>query len=174
MASMASIGPLLGPGFYVGHAGSDSVGGMSGLSLKSRLGAAGLGVVAFLALQGFFALTWDRLFQPAMIETPWFMGSKPAIVATQAVLALLAFALALRASSWRERFADLGLMTAGVMAAVTALFVLIGPEALMVGPVRLWPVVLASALLLLAPAILAGTLLGGYLSQFVKISAGKN
>ena len=51
----------------------------------------------------------------------------------------------------------------GAMTALAGLFFLIGPERLMVGPTSLWPVVLASAFWLLFPAIVGGTLLGGYL-----------
>ena len=133
-----------------------------------RPGPAGLGVVALLVLQLFFALTWGSLFREAELETPWFLGSKASIVVTQVTLAGLVSFLALRGSSWRERFADAGLMIAGVMAAVAALFFAIGPARLMVGPTDLWPVVLASAFLLLAPAIVAGTLLGGYLRDLRK------
>lgn len=146
---------------------------MSRPSLRWSLGPAGLGVVAFLALQGLFALTWERLFQPATLETPWFLGSRAAIVVTQATLGLLALGLALRASSWRERFVDFALTTAGVMGAMTALFFLLGPEKLMVGATDLWPVVLTSALLLLGPAILAGTLLGGYLRSVLPRARSK-
>lgn len=123
---------------------------------------AGLGAGVFLACHGFFALTWDRLFESSVLETAWFLGSKTSIVTTQAALGVAALALAARAPSWRRRLEGFGLMTAGVMVAVAGLFFAIGPGRLMVGPTDLWPVVLVSALLLLAPAILAGTLLGGY------------
>ncbi len=132
------------------------------------LGPTGLGIVCFLVLQAFFVLTWERLFQPATLETPWFLGSKASIVVTQLALGLVALILALRARSWRQRFTEAGLMTAGVMAAAIAVFFLLGPARLMVGPPELWPVALVSALLLLAPAILAGTLLGGYLARMTK------
>lgn len=133
-----------------------------------RLGPAGLGVVCFLVLQAFFALTWERLFQPATLETPWFLGSKASIVVTQLAVALVALILALRARSWRQRFTEAGLMAAGVMAAAIAVFFLLGPAKLMVGPPELWPVALVSALLLLGPAVLAGALLGGYLAGLQK------
>lgn len=122
-----------------------------------------MGVIAFLLLQGLFALTWESLFQPATLETPWFLGSRKAILVTQVVLGALALIQALRGSRWRQRFVDAVLMAAGVMAAVVALFFLLGPDRLMIGPTDLWPVVLTSAFLLLAPAILAGAFLGGYL-----------
>lgn len=119
-------------------------------------------MAAFLALQVFFALTWGWLFRSATLETPWFLGSRPSIVLTQVVFGLLAAIQAARASTWRERFASAALMTGGAMAALVALFLLLGPSNLMVGPTDLWPVVLASSLLLLGPAIVAGALLGGY------------
>ncbi len=127
------------------------------------------GVAAFLACHGLLALAWERFLQPeAALETPWFLASKTGIVATQVALGLVALILALRAASWRNRFNEAGLMAAGVMAAVTALFFVLGPARLLVGPPELWPVALVSALLLLAPAILAGTLLGGYLARTTK------
>ncbi len=142
--------------------------GAAGPATVTRLGPAELGALAFLLLQGFFALAWERLFQPASLETPWFLGSRAAIVVTQVALGVLALSLAARASSWPKRFADGALMIAGVMAAIVALFFLIGPAKLMTGPTDLWPVVLVSAFLLLAPAVLAGTLLGGYLKSLQK------
>ncbi len=132
-----------------------------------RLGPSGLGALVFMGLHLFFALTWGSLFQSSTLEAPWFLGSRASIVVTQAAVGVLALGFAARARGWRERFAAAGLITAGVMTALVAVFFALGPENVMVGPVRLWPVALASAFLLLAPAILAGTLLGGYLHAYL-------
>ncbi len=126
------------------------------------IGAAGIGAVLFLLLHVFFALTWERLFPGATLETPWFLGSSRSIVATQVTLGLAAAIGGLRQPAWRERFRNAGLLTFGALAAAAVVFFALGPARLMVGPTDLWPVVLTSAFLLLAPAALAGTLLGGY------------
>lgn len=132
------------------------------------MGPALIGAGLFLLLHVFFALTWDRLFQPARLEVPWFLGSPASLVVTQVATGVVAAVLAIRRSSWRERLRDAALTLAGVMAAAAALFFAVGPARLMVGPPHLWPVVLVSVLLLLTPAILAGTLLGGFLWRFQK------
>jgi uncharacterized membrane protein len=125
-----------------------------------------LGAGGFAVLQLFLNLSWELWFQPSTLETPWFLGSPRAIVVTQVALGALGLARALRrGSTWRIRIVEAGWTTVGVMVALTTAFFWIGPERLMVGPTRLWPVVLSSSFLLLAPAILAGTLLGGHLSR---------
>ena len=122
-----------------------------------------MGAGVFLALHVFFALTWDSLFQPATLRTPWFLGSKAAILVTQVAMGLVALGFAWSAADWRIRLTELSLTIVGAMAAAATLFFVLGPANLMVGPTHLWPVALASAVLLVGPAILAGTLLGGTL-----------
>lgn len=135
----------------------------SGVGVR-RLGIAGLGAAVFFFVHGVLELGWQRLFQPAALERAWFMASKSALVTTQVALGTVAMLTALRSPGrWRAWLRDSALLAVGALGAVVALFVAIGPSELMVGPVRLWPVSLAAALLLLGPAVLAGTLLGGFL-----------
>lgn len=137
---------------------------MSRAGTRRDLAIAGVGAVGFLALHTAFELGWESLFQPAALDRPWFMASKSSLIATQVTVGLLACGLALReVASWRRRLWEAALLVFGAMSAVIALFFLIGPGELMVGPTDLWPLSLAAAFFLIAPATLAGTLLGGFL-----------
>ncbi|MDH3744016.1 MAG: hypothetical protein OES47_02810 [Acidobacteriota bacterium] len=134
------------------------------LSSRSTLRFAVLGAASFLALHLVFSFTWELWFTPAALEAPWFLGSKPSIVVTQVGLGLVALVVTVRkAASWRRRLVQALALVSGVMMAVSCVFFAIGANRLMLGPPRLWPWVLLSAFLLLGPAILAGTLLGGIL-----------
>ena len=139
---------------------------MSRSGTRRDLAIAGLGAAAFLGLHAVFEIGWERLFQPAALDRAWFMASKSSLIATQATLGLLACALAVRDErGWRRRFWEAGLLSFGAMVAVVVLFAAIGPSELMVGPSDLWPLALAAAFFLIAPAILAGMLLGGFVAK---------
>lgn len=125
-----------------------------------RLALSGAG--SFLVLHLFLVLTWSELFTPAQLDRAWFLGSRRSVFAAQLLLGLVAVLVGHRGPArWRDRFVNGGWLLGGAMAAVTGLFFAIGPAELMLGPARLWPVVLLSALFLLGPAVLAGLLLGG-------------
>lgn len=125
------------------------------------------GVVVFAALHLFYAATWRRLFAPAALELAWFMGSRRAILVTQAVLFAVAFVGGLRPVPARRRAVEAGSFAAGLVAAMATAFFVLGPERLLVGPARLWPVALLSGgLLMLAPVAL-GAALAGWLRPLV-------
>ncbi len=121
-----------------------------------------VGGLSFFMLHAVFVATWQTWFTGSALEQPWFLGSRRSIVVSQIALFGVALAVGLMGSgSWLQRFRVGGVFLGGVLGSMACLLFILGPEKLMEGPTRLWPMVLISGLLLVGPAVLVGTWLAG-------------
>lgn len=123
-----------------------------------------LGASTFLLSHAVVELGWERWLAPTVLDRPWFLGSRRALVLTQSVLGVVALAVGLRQSRTSGgRVSDAAALAAGVLLALTGAFAAIGPDSLLRGPASLWPVALLSAGLLVVLPIAAGVLLAAFL-----------
>ncbi len=129
--------------------------------------------MTFVCVHLVLSSSWG-LLGPSALDRPWFLGSRKALATTQLALGLVAAVVAFRRPPlWREWLGSAAYLAFGAVAAMAGLFFAIGPAELMLGPTRLWPLSLAAAAFLLAPAVLAGSLLGGFLKRAAGVVSKK-
>jgi hypothetical protein len=123
------------------------------------VGALTFGVVHLAVM-----VLWSSGLLTTRLAHPWFLGSRTTILLGQIVAGLAAFAWGMfESGGLGPRIVSALALSLGFLGAAALVFAAIGPEALMLGPVHLWPWALLSALLLVAPAIALGAGLAAFL-----------
>lgn len=119
-----------------------------------RINAFLTGAAAFLAGHALEVLGWRTVFEPDGRHAAWFLNSGRAVAFMTACLFFASFVYARRALRGRR---DWGIhaatLTAGAVAAFTAVLVFIGPG-------TIFPIALAVGAAIAAAACVAGTAIG--------------
>jgi hypothetical protein len=116
------------------------------------VGAVTFGVVHLAAM-----VLWRSALLTTRVPHPWFLGSRFTIILAQIAGCLAAFAYGMfESAGLGQRILSALALSLGFLGAAALVFAAIGPGALMLGPVHLWPWALFSAFLLVTPAIALG------------------
>ena len=126
-----------------------------------RLTAFLSGAAAFAAAHVVEVIAWREVFAPAGDYPPWFLNVGRAVAFTAACLFCASIAYTWVARLVRQSWmVAAGNLTAGAVAAMTAVLMLSGPG-------TIFPLALAIGALIAAAACAAGVLVGGGLSKAV-------
>jgi hypothetical protein len=123
-----------------------------------------VGAVTFGVIHLAVTVFWRSGLFTTRLPHPWFLGSRATILLGQVAAGLAAFVCGMLESvGLGQRIISALALSLGFLGAAALVFAAIGPEALLLGPVHLWPWALLSAFLLVAPAIALGAAVAAFL-----------